>query len=270
MHLFRGISDPLNKLINNGMMKESLAREAELADVDPEVSTLFVRYCYTAILQGNLEVKAQTKTVQLKCICQLPKGTRARVIAHDTWLEHAACGQWLASYTKPVIFGPTNAVTGRSKAAAWEDFKNMKFESTATDSQVVGMQNQSLKSADNPSHNLINHVKLFIFADQWMVQPLKAQCLHDLHRDLISYNVQEDGGFHIAELIRYSYALPNETMLSFVANGLGLRRVVTRYAVLQAESLIKTDDFRSLMEDGGEFVTSFTDLMVEFLAEKKD
>src|SRR5256885_485733 len=47
IRLLQSLSEPLDKLMNNGQMRESIERVAVLEDVDVETFGLFAEFCYT-------------------------------------------------------------------------------------------------------------------------------------------------------------------------------------------------------------------------------
>lgn len=49
-----GLSDPLNAMINNGTMKESMSKVAVFKDVDVEVYAAFCEFAYTGKFESTL------------------------------------------------------------------------------------------------------------------------------------------------------------------------------------------------------------------------
>lgn len=53
----------------------------------------------------------------------------------------------------------------------------------------------------------LGHARLYIFAEERMIDDLKTLCLHKLHKTLMSFTLCEDRRTDIVELVRYAYAV---------------------------------------------------------------
>src|SRR5271156_3242964 len=58
INLLQSLSEPLDKLMNNGQMKESTERVAVLEHVDVETFGLFAEFCYTYNYRAPPKAKA--------------------------------------------------------------------------------------------------------------------------------------------------------------------------------------------------------------------
>lgn len=115
----------------------------------------------------------------------------------------------------------------------------------------------NLDPPDQPTDEVCCHAKLYVFADEWMMTPLKKLCLHKLHRDLISLDLAENIT-EIIHLLEYTY---EHTVLDFGDwSGVGkdLRALVMAYAVWKAKELVTFEEFKAFLKRGGEAVQDFT------------
>jgi hypothetical protein len=61
--LLQSLSEPLDRLMNNGQMKESMERVATLEEVDVETFGLLAEFCYTQNYRAHPRVKAAETAV---------------------------------------------------------------------------------------------------------------------------------------------------------------------------------------------------------------
>lgn len=134
-----------------------------------------------------------------------------------------------------------------------------------------GMSHIELTNYFNQHFNLFKtfkklslHAKLFVLADMYLIEPLKALCLHRLHRDL---RVTEPRGQAVPEfvdLLTYSY---NNTSGSDVKNqpasGSDLRDLIMAYASANAKRLTKHSEFKSVLASGGDWTADFLDQVMK-------
>lgn len=104
----------------------------------------------------------------------------------------------------------------------------------------------------------LSHARLYVFADQYDVQPLKALALEELQLTLASYTLYPERTGDIVALLRYSYANTCEPM----AGVEDLRTMLTAYLSYEVDTLMKDKAFKALMiEDGGALLGDFMKIM---------
>ena len=54
--------------------------------------------------------------------------------------------------------------------------------------------------------SLLDHAKLYVLAERYMIKELQDICLHKPHRNLVDFKVVEETIDHVIELIEYTYA----------------------------------------------------------------
>jgi hypothetical protein len=140
---------------------------------------------------------------------------------------------------------------------------------------------QSLKLQDEPSQP-ISHAKLYVFANIYMIQPLKGLALHKLSRDLEAFDFKNDSTGEFADLFRYVYMNTSgndddpmgtgsellDLVVTYddsVGTGSELRDLVVTYAASNAEFLVRNKAFVEVLEQGGEGASTFAVFMAKRL-----
>ena len=100
----------------------------------------------------------------------------------------------------------------------------------------------------------LSHARLYVFAEKYDIQPLKALALEELQAMLAIFNLHIERTGDIIALLRYVYENTCES-----AEGVeNMRTLMTHYVGYEMDTLMKDDDFRDLMiEDGGALLGDF-------------
>lgn len=107
------------------------------------------------------------------------------------------------------------------------------------------------------------HARLYTFADMRLVQPLKSLALHKLHKTLRGFQLYERRIGDVLELARYAYDHgPARTSDGAIDD---LRNLVVQYIACELDTIGKHEEFRNLMEEGGEFVGDFWSIVQKSL-----
>jgi hypothetical protein len=117
----------------------------------------------------------------------------------------------------------------------WSCFRDLKLDG-----------NVALRSS-NP--NLLAHAKIYVFAERYLIDSLRNQCLKSLHRDLCNFSLNLQNMKQILDLLKYTY---EQTSRQSSAGTNSLRSVVIHYASCEIRTLVKDTRFRSLLDDFGE------------------
>ena len=107
--------------------------------------------------------------------------------------------------------------------------------------------------------------KLYGFADTYMVDGLNRISLHLLHRDLINLEINATTIEEVVELISFTYDNTAREGSNSIALGEGLRQVVMAFVAWRANWLPSYQTFNDLIEEGGNFATDFTRVLLEQL-----
>ena len=114
--------------------------------------------------------------------------------------------------------------------------------------------------ADNVSQDLLIHARLFVFADKWLISALSELAFHKLHRDICEYNIVEDEGAEIVELLKYCFAptnsggdVENKNEVNEDDTLEELKELVFAYAACKSEQLLRYTQFRRLLQQNGRY-----------------
>jgi hypothetical protein len=107
------------------------------------------------------------------------------------------------------------------------------------------------------------HVRLYTFADMRLIYPLKSLALHKLQQTLIVFRLFDQRVGDIIKLARYAYDHEPDRSAEGVVNE--LRQLVVEYMAYQVQIVGKHQEFKALLEEGGEFVTDFWSVVSKYL-----
>lgn len=100
----------------------------------------------------------------------------------------------------------------------------------------------------------LSHVQLYFFADEYIIQPLKALALNELHVTLANYTLYPERTGDIIGLLRYIHANTGEQREAVE----DLRTMMAQYMGYEMDTLMNDEDFVNLMiEDGGPLLGDF-------------
>lgn len=103
----------------------------------------------------------------------------------------------------------------------------------------------------------LGHARLYVFAEEKNLRPLKALVLHKLHALLCEYSPHETRYGDFVELIRYVYEhTPSREHME------QLRELVTLYVVRKQVQIAVSDPCLALFEEGGPFSRDLLCMMV--------
>ncbi|KAF2007371.1 hypothetical protein P154DRAFT_558639 [Amniculicola lignicola CBS 123094] len=107
---------------------------------------------------------------------------------------------------------------------------------------------------------LLAHAHLYDFAQRHMITQLEALTLTKLHATLLRFTLYEQRISDIVELARYAYGedIPSKEMTGTIDK---LRGLVVDYIVYNINVIGRSSHFCELLQEGGEFVADFWDIM---------
>ncbi|KAI9888788.1 MAG: hypothetical protein M1814_006293 [Vezdaea aestivalis] len=144
------------------------------------------------------------------------------------------------------------------KSIMWDRFKDRN--STAFTSTFQPHPNS--KAREKYTEVFLCHARLYDFADNYDIQPLRQLSLHKLHRTLVEFTLYSERTGDVVELVRYSYSNTAET----VSQCDDLRTLVIRYVACVVEDLAKDSEFRSLLREA----SSISEDLIMHLLERLD
>ena len=100
----------------------------------------------------------------------------------------------------------------------------------------------------------LSHARVYVFAEQYDIQSLKALALDELHCTLQSFDLHPERTGDIIALLRYIYANTGE-----IVDGVeDMRTVLKHYIGFEMDTLMKDNEFGDFMiEDGGALLRDF-------------
>lgn len=106
----------------------------------------------------------------------------------------------------------------------------------------------------------LSHARLYVFADKYDIQPLKALALEELHDTLAAYTLYRGRTGDILTLLRYVYANTGQP----ARGGGDLRMLLRDYLGYEMNVLMKDWEFKVLMiEDGGALLEDFIQMVAK-------
>lgn len=122
-----------------------------------------------------------------------------------------------------------------SSERQWSHFRDLKFHGKIASSSY--------------EPDLLAHAKIYVFADRYLIDSLRDQCLKSLHRDLCNFSINLQDIEEILELLEYTYEQTGRQSSSEIHS---LRSVVIHYTACEIRTLIEETRFRSLLDSCGE------------------
>ncbi|KAJ9607936.1 hypothetical protein H2200_008015 [Cladophialophora chaetospira] len=218
------VSRPLERLMNNGTMRESIERRVHLVEVDPEIFGLFTQWLYTGTYAlAELEHAAldpprapdhsggycircggfaarRSSRLWPYCSAECCKAHRGRKFS--IWRYCVRCGvpefvnkdgMWLRCEDCERLQARTDIAAGSHEQF---DLTSSSLSSDVRKSpraayMPVRNVEDALQSNKQDINRLVAHIKLYAFADMFMIDKLKEKCLQELQcgteeRDLLT------------------------------------------------------------------------------------
>jgi hypothetical protein len=279
----------------NGDLLEAKTRSAELKDVRTDDFARFLEYAYRrdytvpgwekdfsahAMSDDNLpmvcEPSASQQNVERVRTDQVIGGTQAtseaavdlaRQLAEEAVAEfecrtNNTWTEWTpgSKKAKAKIKVKRNNTTLRSK---FQGRRYLEGHTPISDLEK-GFQPKSNSSADQDfTPVFLAHARLYTFAEMRLIDQLKSLALHKLHKTLMDFKLYNQRVGDIVELARYAYdSGPDRSKAGDLDD---LRQLVVEYIAYQVDIIGKHKAFRSLLEEGGEFVSDFWDIVTMYL-----
>ena len=261
-NIISGLSKPLAALMNNGQMKESLKRTAKLPETEPATFAMFLEYAYQgsytiATPQGTLHAVSNGATSwshhcgycgkdqprqspSKKCEYLFCQAARHRSIG---LMFCPSCGEDRISCIRgPRCWTPANTPTARSLGFLRRTYQTRRIQHPINPAEA---------------EQLSPHAKLYLLADQYMVDGLKVACLNQLHKNLCFLKLDDHTIEEVVDLVRLVIAQAGEGDLDLSRLD-PLQDLVMDYIDFEARNLVDYKQFRrDCMDIGGPFMTEF-------------
>jgi hypothetical protein len=234
--LVSSLSEPLERLVN-GVFKEAADKEANTLDADYATFYRFVQWAYFGSYQPaapQLRPTTNEETPGDRSCDGLEEKNPVVSLDDDAWLFGTISKKKSKKKFRKDSDNPFAPPTRR------EAFVTMNFLE-ASDTQQLPEPRQNNAETEDYTAVFLSHVKLYIFAEYWGVQPLERRALTDLHKTLCIFEITPTSVPALAPMIAHAYenTLPNEP----------IREMLSRFMGYAMKQLVKSPEFQKLLEN---------------------
>ena len=243
-------------------MSEAQRGCAELTDVDEGTFIRFSQWAYKgSYVTADTNFTEPTSSEPAPAIEEdLPSaGTSEPIYADNKYhgYDEICAGDYTKQYySKPHVYA--RSAFGRSqrgqsgnqssKYALREAFIQLQYPLPEnTDSLARPRANRG--ATEDYTEVFLSHARLYVFAEKYDIQPLKALSIHRLHATLALFTLHGERVGDIVALLRYSYANTAED------GSEQLRMMLMAYVGYEMDTLIQADEFIELMEERGSLLS---------------
>lgn len=220
-------------------MKESQTRIATLDDVDVETFVAFSEFAYT----NDYKTPARKNDTRAAPRSKVVKSTKiAKRNRHMNFRLQKFKQKWNGKYF--------------ASATGQKDFDDYLFESLwdSFESRTYPMVGTSI-----PTSNFLLHAKLYVFSTKYLAEPVRQQCLANLHKDLRFYVLSAKNAHLILDLLDYVYSNTGRNEPTGTSS---LRDLVIHYVASKMPILSKQEDFFDILDSHAEMGS---DLVMEMM-----
>lgn len=107
----------------------------------------------------------------------------------------------------------------------------------------------------------LGHAEMYVFAEKWGIDVLKALALSKLHQTLTSFTLYEVRRPDIVELLRYTFS--NDHTPDRIGAEDELRSLVMLYTACEVENLIHCPEFISLIGEAGQLAQNLVQMLMK-------
>ena len=238
------VSKPLDRMIN-GYMSEAQEGFAEIKEVDEGTFVRFIQWAY------NGEYEPGEFKIDDSCIDQVPDG--AEVPPEEVPDEEEAVMQDAPGGNSGAVpfFAQQPKQGMRDAFYGWQLPAHQETINSSAPRMNSGPE-------EDYTNVFLSHARVFVFAEKFDIQPLKALALDRLHGTLHSFWLYPECTGDIIALLKYVYANTGEPM-----DGVkDLRSLLKLYMACSKYTLMEDQGFRDLLiEDGGPILGDFFDMV---------
>jgi hypothetical protein len=281
-------SDPFRALVKGDLI-EARQRSAELKDVEPDDFIRFLEYAYrreyTAPSWVHDESASDDDHWSDSPVAEEPLPTPTDVPEEtlepdpepgpDPEPEPEVVGmrQFSTVSISPRAAVSTSGKRKKSKGKKVYDMARLRskfrmhhyIDDPAPNADMIREFKPESNSAVDQDFTpvFLAHAHLYTFADMRLIYPLKELALHKLYTTLLGFKLYNQRVGDVVKLARYAYDNGPDRSTGGTVND--LREMVVEYMACEVETVGKHDDFKALLEDGGEFATDFWAIVFKYL-----
>lgn len=255
-------------------MREAQTRSATFEDVDEETFVRFCQFAYT----GNYAVPSfaivEDASITSKTVVASNGQTRSSPglvdpVPFDPELEPLAMPPEVEidevgqdSWGRP-------KKSKKSKRPQWEEtttpkrvrlrhsFENRVYSLPELQQQLTHECTPRPNSSPEEDYTnvFLGHASLYVFAEKYDIEPLRALTLNKLHNTLLKFALYPARVADIIKLVRYTYSSEHTPDREDRVDD--LRALVVHYVACEVDTIGDSELFVSLLEEGGPFVRDF-------------
>ena len=130
-----------------------------------------------------------------------------------------------------------------------ESFLKLRFCKSGDERTALAPRANSALSEDYTGV-FLSHARVYVFAEEFDIQPLKRLALKTLHQTLAIFNLWPECVVDIVTLTRFVYDKTSE----LVNRAEPMRSMLKQYIGCEMEVLVEAVDFRDLLEENRELL----------------
>ena len=108
-------------------------------------------------------------------------------------------------------------------------------------------------SSEDYTEVFLSHARMYVFADKYDIQPLKMSAIRRLHQTLKVFKLYPARVADITSLIKYTYSNTKDSDNEPDQ----MRALLIHYVGSEMDILVKSEELKKLIEEGGPFVGDF-------------
>ncbi|KAF2202788.1 hypothetical protein GQ43DRAFT_462107 [Delitschia confertaspora ATCC 74209] len=160
---------------------------------------------------------------------------------------------------------PTGSTSRTAELRKVFNQKDFKFNSLSSPRSVIS-RSFGVRGNNSPNEDFtpvfLAHARLYTFARTYLIEPLRVLALSKLHGTLKAFQMYECRVNDVITLARYVYScedIPDREGFTKEKGEAGgkidpLRQLVTDFVLAEISTIGKSDEFLSILEEGGQFV----------------
>jgi hypothetical protein len=236
----------------------ALEREKAIAELDDVDEDTFILLCQFAYM-GDYIVPEPSIDTPGKSDGSSSSSKRKASALNDIREESTATSY--ASRSKKRAKKPVARRAKKPTGTTQNDFRVSKYcDTLPSASLIAACEVQPNSSAiQNYTQVFLTHAKLYVLADKYLVENLRALCLHKLHKTLVEFTLYQKRVNDVLALVEYVFSDKTQA-----TSEEPLRALVLEYIVLQIHNIGGLDQFASLLGQNGAFAREFWRLYNEY------
>jgi hypothetical protein len=258
-------------MMNNERYKEAREGTANLESVEVSVFVSFCEFAYAGNYREHIKRYNPDSEAYVKAIAEKGKPLKEIKLGEEAEPGEAEVGfEGIAPQNDDLFYAedvwsetePTRKRTMKEEFAAmyqrqhttitkaeqlWKDFKALSFEQKRS----INKQSANTIGGDGsiaPTMLLLQHAKIYVFAQEYLIYKLCALSLSRLHGHLKVHELTELTIGDIVEVLEFAYTHTAKRESSET----DLRKLIVHFVACNADIFKRDPNFRSLLEENGE------------------